>query len=301
MANADTAQLFDRELPGLAFQLKERPWYEHRNVLVQDLCRGRLVASDSGLGDTHDVSDFLGQMRLPLSTIECERLRALGQQVAHAVEATGRNFAPGATEADVAGELSHRLIKHQIIPERIQVAANRRTARYRHWSCGNDRIDSIGTIAVVGRRFGLSAAASRTVSFGEPPTPFRAAYQRAALVQATGMHFSRADWELFEIWNRIRRIYEKYDFPEEWQHASQAEIIGYETCEVPIVPKSEYRLAPRTAVHWHPSVNGAALSDTILVGEEGYDVITPCEQWPRLKIKVKGQSIFRPDILQRDA
>ena len=44
--NADSAQLFDRELQGLGFQLKERPWHEPRQTLVDDICRGRFVAGD---------------------------------------------------------------------------------------------------------------------------------------------------------------------------------------------------------------------------------------------------------------
>ena len=36
--NAESAQLFDRELQGLGFQLKERPWHEPRSTLIEDLC-----------------------------------------------------------------------------------------------------------------------------------------------------------------------------------------------------------------------------------------------------------------------
>ena len=38
--NAASAQIFDSELQGLGFQLKERPWHEPRGALIEDLCRG---------------------------------------------------------------------------------------------------------------------------------------------------------------------------------------------------------------------------------------------------------------------
>src|SRR5262245_3496542 len=40
-SNADNAQFFESEVAGMGFQLKERPWFEPRSVMVSDLCRGR--------------------------------------------------------------------------------------------------------------------------------------------------------------------------------------------------------------------------------------------------------------------
>ena len=56
-SNAESAQLFDRELQGLGFQLKERPWHEPRATLMDDLCRGRKVASDARFNGTPDISE----------------------------------------------------------------------------------------------------------------------------------------------------------------------------------------------------------------------------------------------------
>jgi Xaa-Pro aminopeptidase len=297
--NVDSSQLFERELPGLGFQLKERPWHEPRHLLVEDLCRGRVVASDSGFGRTHDVSMHLTGMRLPLTVLECERLRELGKHVAHAVEATARNCTRGQTEAEVAGELAHRLVKRRVLPERLQVSADGRTRRYRHWTYGDDRIDGYCVISAVGRRWGLCVAATRTVCFGHPPNDFRTAFHQAMLMQATGIFFSQPEWELFEVWNRVQRVYEKFGCADEWQLSDQAEIMGYRIAEVPVVPKSEYRLSPRMAVHWHPSVGPSMTGDTVLVGENGFEVLTPLEDWPKLMIQVKGTPLYRPDMLRR--
>lgn len=298
-ANSDSAQLFERVLPGLGFQLKEREWSEPRHILVEDLCRGRTVASDTGSGGTHDVSVQLTGLQLPLTDTECDRLRELGGLVAHAVEATCRQCRRGQTEAEIAGHLAHRLIKRQIVPERIQVVADGRSNRYRHWTFGSDSVDRLVMIAAVGQRWGLCAGAARTVAFGPAPNTVREAYQRAVLVHAAGMYFSQPEWELFEIWNRVQRIYEKYDLADEWRQAEQAEVIGYRVCEIPVVPKSEFRLTSNMAVHWHPSVGPVGLADTILVGEKGAELLTPMEEWPPLAVEVKGTRIDCPAILRR--
>lgn len=297
--NVDSAQLFEGTLSGHGFQLKERPWHEPHSVLVEDVCRGRQVASDTGIGRTTDVSAKLLNLRLPLSSLECERLRELGLHVAHAVEATARNFEHGITEAEIAAQLSHRLLKHKVIPERLQVCGDGISNRFRHWTPSSDPVERFCTLSAIGRRDGLFVGVTRTVCFGEIPDDLHAAYQIALMTQATGMYFSQADWPIRETWKRVARIYEKFGHEDEWELAEQAEVIGYQPCEVRVTPSSDFVLRPSMAMFWHPSVGPANIGDTMLIGPKGLEVLTPTEQWPLTKVDVKGAPILRPDILQR--
>lgn len=298
-SNVDSAQLFEGTLSGLGFQLKERPWHEPHSVLVEDVCRGRQVGSDTGIGRTTDVSAMLLDLRLPLSTLECERLRDLGLHVAHAVEATARNFEHGVTEAEIAAQLSHRLLKHKVLPERLQVCGDGVSNRFRHWTPSSDPVERFCTLSAIGRRDGLFVGVTRTVCFGEIPDELHAAYRIALMTQATGMYFSQADWPISETWKRVARIYEKFGHAEEWEFAEQAEVIGYQPCEVRVIPNSDFVLRPGMAMFWHPSVGLANIGDTMLIGPKGLEVLTPTEQWPLTKVDVKGAPILRPDILQR--
>ena len=65
------------------------------------------------------------------------------------------------------------------------------------------------------------------------------------------------------------------------------------------IPRSEFRVAPRMAVYWHPSVGSAVSGDSILVGDGEFEVLTPAEGWPKVKVVVKGTTIYRPEILVR--
>lgn len=298
-SNVESGQLFEGTLAGHAFQLKERPWHEPHSVLVEDVCRGRQVGSDTGCGRTVDVSAKLTDLRLPLNSLECERLRELGLHVAHAVEATARNFEHGITEAEIAAQLSHRLLKHKVLPERIQVCADGVSNRFRHWIPSSEPVERYCTLSVIGRRDGLCAGVTRTVCFGEVPDELRAAYLVALMTQATGMFFSQAGWTISETWKRVARIYEKFGYAEEWEFADQAEVIGYQPCEVRVTPQSEHVLRAGMAMFWHPSIGPANIGDTMLIGPNGLEVLTPTEQWPMSKVDVKGAPILRPDILQR--
>jgi Xaa-Pro dipeptidase len=298
-SNAESAQLFDRELQGLGFQLKERPWHEPRATLMDDLCRGRAVASDARFNGTPDISAALKPLRVPLTSIECRKLRELGPALAHAVEATCRNCEPGQSECEIAGEVAHRLIRHQIYPERIQVCADGRAAAYPHWTFGSDGVQRSVAISAIGRRGGLCLGVSRTVSFGTPPNELQNDQHKTMLIQASGMFFTQANFAMFEIWNRVARIYEKFKCDDSWERTEQAEVIGYELAEYPFVPRSEFQIAPRMPVYWHPAVGAAMSGDSILVGDGEFEVLTPAEGWPKLKVVVKGTTIYRPDILVR--
>ena len=145
--------------------------------------------------------------------VKCQRQKLLARMVAHAVEATARSCRPGRTEAELAGELAHRLMKRQVVPMRIQVAADGKTERYRNWSYNNDCVERSCVISAIGRQHGLCVGASRTVCFGEVPSALENAHRRAALVHAAGMHFSQAGWKIGEVWKRVQRIYEKSAAP----------------------------------------------------------------------------------------
>lgn len=296
-SNVDTAQYFESQVGNLGFQLKERPWTEPRSVMLSDLCRGRRVASDMPFPGTTDVSPRLLGLRLPLSEYDRGRLRTGARLLTHAVEATARAMVPGRTEAEIAGEVSHRLFKHGVQPERIQVLGDGRGTRFRRWTFAESPVQRYCTISAVGRYCGMFFGAARTVSVGDPPEVLLKAYEPATLVAATGIYFSQPDWELFEVWNRVHRLYEKTGVEAEWRLADQADVVEYEYGAVPLVPNSEFRLTAGTPLFWHPSVGPALLGDTVLVGSSGTEMLTAPSDWPVIPVLVKGTRVEVPAIL----
>ncbi len=296
-SNADTAQFFETEVCNMGFQLKERPWFEPRNVMVADLCRGRRVASDSGFAGTTDVGPRLAEMRLPLSEFDIVRQREAGKLLTHAIEATARGLTAGRTEAEIAGELSHRLFKHGLRPERLQILADGRGRRFRCWTYDQSPVQRYCTISAVASFHGLLVGAARTVCLEAAPPDVLKAFEPAALILATGVYFSQPDWELFEVWNRVHRLYEKTGAEAEWQLADQADIVEYEFGTIPVIPKSEYRLSAGTPIYWHPSVGPVQMGDTVLVTSRGTELLTASSDWPVIPIVVKGSKVDVPAIL----
>jgi Xaa-Pro aminopeptidase len=284
----------------MGFLLKERPWSQDASVLIEDVCRGRRIGSDACLAGTEDITADLQDFRTNLSTFELYDYRVLAQELTHAVEATARNFNPGDTEAEVAGHLAHRMLRHQIEPVLLQAMADGQSRRYRHWCYGTDQIERHCIISTVGRRRGLYAGICRTVCIGAPSDELVETHNLATFVQSAGILFSQPGWSMDQTWKRVARIYEKFGVPDEWRVADQAEVLGYKFPEHPFRPDSDRVFRPQMPVYWHPSVRSACVGDTMLVGETGTEILTRSDTWPTFSVSVKGIAMDRPAILIRE-
>lgn len=297
--NSDTSQVFDHELPGLGFQLKERTWTEPMSEILTDLCRGRHVGSDQCFPRTRNVADSIRELRTPLTPLECHRIRNLGRNVVHAVEATARALKAGRIESEIAGEMSHRMIKHQITPLRLQVLADARGRRYRHWSYDDTPVRRWCTLLAIGSRWGLCVGVSRTVAFAQLDKLTTSAMNHATMLTATAARFSQSGWKFADTMDRVRRIYEKVEEPEEWRNAPIGGVIGYEAAEELLIPKSNYLIQPQTALFYHPTVGPAVAAETFLALPDGFEILTPTEHWPTIDVTVKDSIVTCPGILPR--
>ncbi|HEV3144978.1 MAG TPA: hypothetical protein VGZ47_13895, partial [Gemmataceae bacterium] len=162
-ANVDTQRIFDEEIDGLAFQLKEWAWDRGRGLFLTDLCFGKKMLCDQSFGECVNVGERLRTMRRSLSAWEQERLRELGKSVAHALEATCRNVSLGDSVEEIAGQLGHRLIHRGIEPVDLQVFANGRARRYKRGGPTSANVQHTCVVLATGRRWGLHVTASRTV------------------------------------------------------------------------------------------------------------------------------------------
>ncbi|MFO0958516.1 MAG: M24 family metallopeptidase [Isosphaeraceae bacterium] len=298
--NVHSARVFEEEVAGLGFQLKERPWHDDPQDFVAELSHNKKVVSDNGVRGLKNEAEAIRSLRLVLSPRERQILRELGRAVTLAVEATCRNFHPGETEADVAGHLAHRLIREGIAPQDIRVAGDDRLARYRQFSFKAAPILRRATIAVTGRRQGVCASVTRTVAFGPVDEATRQAHYLSSMVDATFIYFSRPGEVVSEIFRRAKRIYEKFGHPDEWMLDYQGFITGHHPRERMLKPHDNFRLAAEMAVRWSPSVGACSSEDTIVVDSRGgYEVVTEAQNWPKVGVQVKGYALPRPSILIR--
>ncbi|MBI3407758.1 MAG: M24 family metallopeptidase [Planctomycetes bacterium] len=298
-SNVDSQRLFDEEIDALGFQLKEWPWHWGREQLLADLCQGRNVACDMPLGACQVLGDRLHRQRRSFTEYEQACLRALGQIVSHALEATGRTLTAGETEREVAGQLSHRLMHRGAMPLVVTVAADGRSRVYRQGGFTAASIRQYAVLSVVARKYGLCVRASRAISIGQPEAQFRKEYDAVCKVSATYIASSWPDAVPRQILASAQRIYQIAGAEHEWALSPQGHLIGRAISETALTPRNEELLPNHSAVAWTTSVGAALSCDTFLISEDGPKPITAAENWPLKRIKIQGADFYRPDILVR--
>jgi Xaa-Pro aminopeptidase len=299
-SNVDSQRLFDEELDGLGFQLKEWPWHWGREQLLNDLARGRKACGDRPLADLPGVTDRLRLLRRVLTPYEQACYQALGQIVGHAVEATCRTMVANETEREVAGQISHRLIHRGAWPLAISVAADGRSRLYRQCGFTSTPVRRYCVITVTARKYGLAVTASRSLSFGESDPALRKEHDTTCKVSACYLASTWPDAVPREILTAGRRIYQVTGYEHEWLLAPQGHVTGRSRVELPLRPQTEELFQPGWAVVWQASAGTAVSCDTFLVSEEGPKIVTPTEHWPLKRIRIQGAELVRPDLLIRE-
>jgi Xaa-Pro aminopeptidase len=298
-SNADTQRLFDEELDELGYQLKEWPWHWGREQLLADLCQGRRLLCDRPLGETRLVSEQFHKLRRLLTPYEQACARALGQIVAHALEATCRTITPGETEREVAGQVTHRLLHRGAIPLQVGVAADDRSKVYRRFGFTSAPIRKHAVVCVTARKYGLHATASRSICFGPPEPSFRQEHDIACKVGATYIASTWPDAVPREVLGAGRRVYQITGAEHEWLQCPQGFVTGRCAVESSITPQTEELFQHGLMVTWRASAGAGVSCDTFLVTDKGPRLLTPTEVWPLKRIRIQGADFVRPDLLQR--
>ncbi|MCS7021713.1 MAG: M24 family metallopeptidase [Gemmataceae bacterium] len=299
-SHVDSQRLFDEELDRLGFQLKEWQWETGRAALLESIVQGRKVAIDRPIGKAPQLTLPLRLLVRELTVYDQAAYRTLGQAVVHAVEATGRHCAVGQTEEEIAGQLGHRLLRHGIEPAVLSVVADERGSKYRRAGFGPTPVRHTCTIQATGQRDGLYVTCSRTISFGPPPGEYRQAFDLALRLAALYRSLTSAGQTIGGIAQTGRTVLANTPY----EYDDRLSVPGYGTGRYPAEELrragQEEPLLAGQAVLWQPRVGPAAVVDTFLVTTEQPIPITPPEDWPVVRLSVRGGPYYDiPDILIR--
>jgi Xaa-Pro dipeptidase len=300
-SNMDSQRLFDEELDGLGFQLKEWPWHWGREQLLADICQNRRVACDRPILDTRPANEALRTLRRTLTVYEQACYLALGKLVSHALEAACRNLSLKETERDVAGQIGHRLMHRGALPLHVGVAADGRSRFYRNGGFTSTEIKKYALLTATARKYGLVATASRSVCFGTLDEDLRKEQNAVCRVNASYLASTWPEAVPREILNSGRRIYQLGGCEHEWRLVPQGWLTGRLPVELPLAPHTEELFRVGWAVTWNVTAGAACNCDTYLITEQGPRALTPVENWPVKRIRIQGTELICPDILIRDA
>ena len=299
-----SARLFEEELFGLGFLLKEFPLADGPHSILSSLVMGKTVAWDMRLDDRPSLRGALHTECQALSEAERNTLRRLGRALSLCVETTAATFKRGETERDIAAQLAHRMLREGVQPVHIQVLAEERARHYRSAAPKNQAVRNWVVISATGRREGLDVSLSRCVAFGMPTPQQVRDFDVAAMAQTTGAFFTRPEESVGVIAPKVRRILEKNGFADEWGRESSLSSAGRPVSELPSISLAPTMstIPAHSSWAWQVSIGSARVCDTIVTDGEGFELVTMSKHssWPAMEIAVKGQTVRRPGFLRRD-
>jgi hypothetical protein len=295
----DSPRLFAEDLDGLGFMLKEWPWTASREQLLADLVFGRNVACDLPFRECRFAGTFFASERRKLTPYEAVPMDELGQRVAHALEATARNFSWGDSEEEIAGHLAHRLMRHGVEPVTLQVSGDGRGRTFRRRGYRPDPVERWCVLQATGRKFGLHATASRTVFRGQPTEDERDEFEVALRARVAHLATARAGERVSASLDAGKAMLRPTPYEHEWRLASPVCLTGREPSEGVFLPAAQDRWAVGWVAVWQERVGAAAVVDTYGLTDDGWRLVTSPNDWPIRRAASQGRTFDLADLLVR--
>lgn len=302
-SNNEAKRLEAEEFAGLPWKVISYPWWDGPAGLLTELLASNGPAGvDSRIPWAPDalvVGAEVARLRVRLNEPAQERARSLGGIVGETMAAVCQQLKKGESEFEIAGRMVGALVTRGLDVPTCLVAVDDRVFEWRHFLPTNRRLERYAALSVCARKDGLVLSCTRLVHFGPLPEDLRHRVEAVCRVDAELIAATKpgaTSGQLFEV---ARRAYAEVGFPDEWRNHHQGGLAGYRGREWFATPGGNEQLVAGQIVAWNPTVPGAKVEDTILVGPDGNEIITESDDYPFLEVLTERGFIRRPAILVR--
>jgi antitoxin VapB len=279
----------EENFESLGFSFHEFPWHTAENPTG-----AHLLVDTSSL-----VEQDMQQLRLVLMESEQERFRALGQDTAAALNEAIRAVRTGDAEFEIAARLDAACRARGGLAVVNLIATDERISKFRHPLATNKKLENYTMVVVCMRRGGLVVSGTRLAYIGKLPAEIAEKANKCAAIDAAVMLATKPGRALSEVFADLQAAYAEQGEAEQWQYHHQGGPAGYNAREWIVAPNDMRTVQANGAYAWNPSVVGCKSEDTILVGENGFEIVSSAPgDWPMIDIKVGDQTVKRPGILE---
>jgi len=293
-----TRLLQEEKLTEQRWEIIALDWHDTEYPL-DSLTKGLKIGTDSSLQGAVDLSNAIAQLRANLTTFEVMRFRKLAQLCAQAMDATVRAVRPGQSENYIAAKLAYETGKRGIQAIVNLIATDDRIYSFRHPLPTPKKLERYAMLVLCGRKWGLVCSLTRFIHFGSLPDSLKRKSEAVAMVDATFITSMLLGQRLGDVFRRGVDAYVEAGYPDEWQFYDQGGLAGYEPREIIATTSSDEIVSVGQVYAWNPSITGTKSEDTILVTEQGCQILTEIKDWPMIPIQINGQTILRPAIFER--
>ena len=299
--NDEERRFLDEELKGFPIKPLIYPWYlgVERNEVLQLAKKygGERIGSDLPIPGTIFVENQFKKLRYVLLPEEIKRYRLVAREAAEAAEKVARELEPGMTEEDIRAKVAYELYKRGLVPTVLLIGVDRGIFLYRHVIPKGRRLKKYAQINICARKYGMVVALTRLVHFGPLPPGLSRRQRVAEKVYAAFLYGLKPGASLSRVFKEAISVYGKYGFPAEWKNHHQGGGIGYAEREFIVTANSKEKVHLNQAFAFNPTLPGAKVEDTVLVTENGVEVLTYTGNWPYKSVTYRGKKFLVPEIL----
>ncbi|MCK6259160.1 aminopeptidase P family N-terminal domain-containing protein [Fictibacillus sp. KIGAM418] len=274
-------------------------WYEGSDHLIAELGKGKTMGTDTPFEDYADMTEALKSVRSILDESEAGRYRKLCQDAAGSLESVCRTMEPGQTEHEIAGMVAKQAISKGIRLQVMLVATDERIFSYRHPIPTSKKLNKHALLVICGEREGLVANLTRVVHFGPLPQELADHKEKLSRIDAAFITSTVPGATVGEVFKKGILQYVKEGHPEDWKLLHQGGPTGFDSREFIATMDSKTEVKEHMAFTWNPSLPGVKSEDTVLIHQEGAEILTETGEWPYIEVTFGGQTLRRPDILIR--
>lgn len=288
----------EENLEAQGWEFVVSPWYEVDETITR-LTTGLRLGADGAYPSATNLSEALTLLRINLLPEEGARFQAVSQGCASAMQQAIQRVEPGMTEYEIASLLNEETQQRGILPIVNLIATDERIYSYRHPLPTDKKLEKYAMLVLCGRKHGLVCSLTRLVYFGSLPDELRRKSEAVAAVDAAFIAATQPGATLSEIFQQAQMKYAEVGFADEWQLHHQGGPAGYNPREAIATPSSQVTVAAGQVYARNPSITGTKSEDTILVKDDGFEILSEIEGWPMFSIDVDGLKIPRPMILEK--
>ncbi len=293
------------EVSDADFEPVEFGWEEEKtspnflsNLASSLLNDGDTLGADLFLNSqTPIVEGDVARCRSRLADFEIERFRRLGKNAGEAVGDLIKNLRGGESENEVARRAKNCLGAKNIDSIVTLVAADERLQQFRHPVPTEKRWEKVLMLVVCARRRGLIVSLSRIVCLGKIPDELRLRTDVCACVNAKMLAATKSNATGAEIYRIAAAAYAEEGFAGEEKLHHQGGATGYKTRDWVAHPKSPETIQINQAFAWNPSISGTKIEETVIVHQNGIEIITATPNFPQIAVRIEGREYLSPDVL----
>ncbi len=293
--NIELKRLREEELPdleGVPVRQQSFDWYEGSLPAAIADTASQPAGADIEVPGLEEIDP--AALRQPLTETDIERYRRLGRETAAAVEAVCRELEPDDAEDEVRAALTVSLAARNIEAPVVLVGGAARAQRFRHYTPTSTSFGEYALVSVTTERHGLHASCTRAVAF-DPPSWLGERHHAAARVETTALAATQAaastDGTAGDVFADIQAAYAGLGYDGEWKAHHQGGAAGFAGREWIGTPTLERSVRTPMAYAWNPTVQGAKSEDTVLVSDDGYEVLTQTGDWPTVTVGAVSDAV----------